>query len=168
MMAQEVMTPLDEDIYIEIDSAHGDEPPTSWFAAVARDVLRAESIEPPFEVSVILTDQDTVHSMNRQYRNVDAPTDVIAFYTEGHDPSAEEFVLPGDGVRRLGDIVISYPQALEQAAEQRHSVRKELSLLVIHGVLHLLGYDHEVPEDAQRMRRRETLLLEEFSGRYFE
>ena len=167
MMAREVTKRLDEDIYVEIDSEQGDEPPTSWFAAVARDVLRAESIEPPFEVSVILSDQDTVHGMNRQYRNVDAPTDVIAFYTENHDPSAGEFVLPGDGVRRLGDVVISYPQALEQAAEQGHSVRKELTLLITHGVLHLLGYDHEVPEDAQRMRGREATLLEEFSGRYF-
>ncbi len=168
MMGPEVTTRLNEDIYVEIDTTHGDEPPVSWFAAVVRDVLGAESIAAPYEVSIILTDQDTVHKMNRQYRNVDSPTDVIAFYTEEQASTATEFVLPGDGVRRLGDIVISYPQALEQAFEQGHSIRKELTLLVIHGVLHLLGYDHEVPRDADRMRGREAVLLNEFAGRYFE
>lgn len=168
MMPFEVRTDLDEDIYVEIDSTRGDEPPASWFEAVARDVLRYESIKPPFEVSIVLTDEDTVHTMNRQYRNVDAPTDVIAFYTEDPGATAGQFVLPGDGVRRLGDVVISYPQAVEQAAEQGHGVGKELTLLVIHGVLHLLGYDHEVPGDAERMRGREATLLKLFAGRHFE
>jgi probable rRNA maturation factor len=157
-----------EDIYVEIDSEVGGEPPASWFEAVARDVLRAEGVGASFEVSIILTDQDTVHEMNRKYRNVDAPTDVIAFYTEEHGLTPSQFVLPDDGVRRLGDIVISFPQALEQAAEEKHSVEKELTLLVVHGVLHLLGYDHEAPEDAPRMRGREAVLMGEFKGRHFE
>ena len=158
---------LDADIYVEIDSAEGTEPTRSWFEDVARDVLKAEGVTPPYEVSVILTSEEVVHSMNRQYRNVDAPTDVIAFYTEEHGPSAGSFILPDDGVRRLGDIVISFPQAVEQARDEGHSVEKELSLLITHGLLHLLGYDHEAPEDTLRMRGREAVLMEEFKGQHY-
>lgn len=156
-----------EDVYVEIDSAEGGEPGDAWFAEVAREVLQSEGVTPPYEVSIVLTGQETVHAMNRQYRNVDAPTDVIAFYTEEHGPGAQTFVLPDDGVRRLGDVVISFPQAVEQAREQGHSVEKELALLVTHGMLHLLGYDHEAAEDAPRMRGREAVLMEQFAGRHF-
>lgn len=159
--------PVDEDIYVEIDSDTGGEPAAEWFAGVTRDVLQAEGLKPPYEVSVVLTDQETVHAMNRQYRQVDSPTDVIAFYTEDASPGAAPFVLPGDGIRRIGDIVISYPQAVEQAQEQHHSVEQELCLLVTHGLLHLLGYDHEVAADATRMRGREAVLMEQFKGRHY-
>jgi probable rRNA maturation factor len=168
MMPVRGSTGLEEDIYVEIDSEDGAEPAPAWFESVVRDVLDAEGVAPPYEVSVILTGQETVHQMNRQYRNVDAPTDVIAFYTEEHGTDAGQFVLPGDGIRRLGDIVISFPQAVEQAHDEGHSVEKELSLLVIHGLLHLLGYDHETPEDAPCMRRREAALLEELKGRHYD
>ena len=156
-----------QDIYVEIDSARGGEPPASWFEAVARDVLQAENVAPPYEVSIVLADEATVHEMNRRYRNVDAPTDVIAFYTEEQGEAAGRFITPADGVRRLGDVVISFEQAREQAAEEGHSVEQELALLTIHGVLHLLGYDHERDEDASRMRGRESLLLEAFKGKHF-
>jgi probable rRNA maturation factor len=155
------------DIYVEIDSGLGGEPPSSWFEDVARDVLTAEGVMPPYEVSIVLTGQEEVHAMNRQYRNVDSPTDVIAFYTEVAGPDANSFVLPDDGVRRLGDVVISFPQALEQARDEGHGIEKELSLLVTHGVLHLLGYDHESPEDAPSMRGREAALMAEFEGRHY-
>jgi len=158
---------LEEEIYVEIDSDEGEEPDSAWFEAVVRDVLKAEAVGPPYEMSVILTNQDRVHMMNRRYRNVDAPTDVISFYTEDLSPQAPLFALPDDGVRRLGDVVISFPQAVEQAGEQGHSVTRELTLLIIHGVLHLLGYDHELPEDATRMRGREQVLMKEFEGHHY-
>jgi probable rRNA maturation factor len=158
---------LAEDIYVEIDVDAEDAPSAAWFESVARDVLKAEGIATSYEVGLILTDQETVHALNRQYRNVDSPTDVIAFYTEDHSLDAAPFVLPGDGVRRIGDIVISLPQAREQALEEHHSVEQELCLLVTHGLLHLLGYDHETPDDAPRMRGREAVLLEEFKGRHY-
>ena len=77
-------------------------------------------------------------------------------------------MLPQNGVRYLGDIVISYPQAVEQALEAGHSVKRELTLLVIHGLLHLLEYDHEEPGDAVRMRGREASLLEDFRGHHYD
>jgi len=159
---------VNEDIYVDIASREGTEPDGAWFRSVVRDTLQAENVFPPYEVGLILSDQETVHAMNRRYRSVDAPTDVIAFYTEAPPGTAEAFVLPDDGVRRLGDLVISYPQAVEQAREQGHSTRHELTLLVIHGVLHLLGYDHEDAADAARMRGREAELLEAFRGAHYE
>jgi len=159
---------VQEDIYVEVNTHIGGEPDASWFEAVVRDVLSSEGVAAPYEVSVVLTDEETVHSLNQQYRNVDSPTDVIAFYAEPQTDSEREFVFPGDGVRRLGDIVISFPQAVEQAEEAGHGVRKELTLLTIHGVLHLLGYDHEQPDDAPLMRKKEALLLDLYRGRHYD
>jgi probable rRNA maturation factor len=108
-----------------------------------------------------------VQQLNRDYRGVDEPTDVIAFYMlPQQDEKDSFFALPPDGITRLGEVIISHPQAVEQAREQGHSVDKELALLIIHGVLHLLGYDHEKPEDESKIRSREKELLEKvFSGR---
>jgi probable rRNA maturation factor len=72
----------------------------------------------------------------------------------------DSFALPPDGVTRLGEVIISYPQAIEQAREQGHSTERELALLIIHGILHLLGYDHEEPEGESEMRKKERELLE--------
>jgi probable rRNA maturation factor len=71
-----------------------------------------------------------------------------------------DFVSPPDNITHLGEVIISYPQAVEQAKEQGHSTEQELALLIIHGILHLLGYDHEKPEEEARMRAREKELLE--------
>jgi len=126
---------------------------------VAQQVLKAENVTPPYEVSIVFTDSETVQGLNRDYRGVDEPTDVIAFYMLPQKETTPTFVLPPDGVTRLGEIIISYPQAAEQASEQGHSVNEELALLIVHGILHLLAYDHEQPEEEKRMRGREQELL---------
>ena len=130
-----------------------------WARKIAQQVLKAENVNPPYEVSIVFTNPQTVQELNRDYRDVDEPTDVIAFYMLPQKETESVFVLPPDGVTRLGEIIISYPQAAEQASEQGHSVDKELALLIIHGILHLLGYDHEQPEEEKRMRGREQELL---------
>jgi probable rRNA maturation factor len=164
-MMQEGRSRMAREVYVRIDTAEGTEPAPSWFRNLARDTLKAENVTPPYEVSVVVADEETVHRLNRVYRGVDSPTDVISFYTAPDGP--EQFVLPQDGIRRLGDIVISYPQAVEQARQEGHATRRELTLLVIHGLLHLLGYDHEIPGEAVQMRAREQELLEEFRSRYY-
>lgn len=136
-----------------------------WASRIAQGVLKAEGIAPPYEVSLVFTDSDTVQRLNRDYRGVDAPTDVIAFHMLSQKETSPAFILPPDGVTRLGEVIISYPQAVEQAKEQGHSVNKELALLIIHGILHLLGYDHEKPEEEAKMRAREKELLEKVSQR---
>jgi len=131
-----------------------------WVKKIIRQILKAEGVAPPYEVSLVFTDSETVKQLNRDYRGVDEPTDVLAFYMLPQKEADSSFALPPDGVTRLGEVIISYPQAVEQAKEQGHSPERELALLVIHGMLHLLGYDHEEPEEESKMRERERELLE--------
>jgi probable rRNA maturation factor len=129
---------------------------------IIRQVFRDEGIPSPYEVSLVLTDSDTVQRLNRDYRGVDESTDVLAFYMLPQKGADFSFALPPDGVTRLGEVLVSYPQALAQAKEQGHSLERELALLVIHGILHLLGYDHEKPAEESKMRERERELLERY------
>ena len=73
--------------------------------------------------------------------------------------SGTHFTGPPDGINHLGEVVISYPQAMQQAQEQGHDVKQELAVLIVHGVLHLLGYDHELPDKEQKMKARENEIL---------
>jgi len=131
-----------------------------WVKKIVRQILKAERVAPPYEVSLVFADSETVQQLNRDYRGVDEPTDVLAFYMLPQKEADSSFALPPDGVTRLGEVIISYPQAAEQAKEQGHSPERELALLVIHGILHLLGYDHEEPDEERKMKERERELLE--------
>ena len=132
---------------------------------VIRTALAAEGVDFPCEVDVLLTNDSGIHAINREMRQVDRPTDVLSFpefdLTPGELPSAED-ADPGTGLVPLGDMVISMERAAAQAKEYGHSNRRELSYLVVHSVLHLLGYDHldEGPQKA-RMRAREEAILGE-------
>lgn len=118
----------------------------------ARAVLESEKT-PPAELSLHLTDDDGIQTLNRTYRNVDEPTDVLSFGL-----GSEDECLP-EGTLLLGDVIISLERAREQAETYGHPFEREIAFLVVHGVLHLLGYDHE--EDAEReiMRAREEAIL---------
>ncbi len=131
-----------------------------WARRIAQTVLKAEGVVTPYEVSLVFTDSETVKQLNRDYRGVDEPTDVLAFHMLPQKEVDDSFMLPPDGVTRLGEVIISYPQAAKQAKKQGHSPERELALLIIHGILHLLGYDHEEPEEESKMRERERNLLE--------
>ncbi|MFC1937023.1 rRNA maturation RNase YbeY [Chloroflexota bacterium] len=135
-----------------------------WLISVAEQVLVAEGVSSTAELSLVITSQERIRELNRLYLGRDRPTDVIAFHmlaeqTEGLDLPA--FVSPPDGMRHLGEVVISYPQAVIQAEEQGHSVKKEMTILVIHGVLHLLGYGDEEPGPKRTMSAREAEILPE-------
>ncbi|MCJ7516289.1 MAG: rRNA maturation RNase YbeY, partial [Dehalococcoidia bacterium] len=101
------------------------------------------------------------HKLNRIYRGENKPTDVLAFQmTTGIKQEHEGlFVSPPNGIKHLGEVVVSYPQALIQASEQGHGVTYELALLIVHGTLHLLGYDHELPEEENKMKYKENEIL---------
>ncbi|MFO7772545.1 MAG: rRNA maturation RNase YbeY [Dehalococcoidia bacterium] len=131
-----------------------------WARRIAQVVLEAEGIAPPYELGLVFTDSETVRQLNRDYRGVDEPTDVLAFCMLSQKRADDFFALPPDGITRLGDVIISYPQAAEQAKEQGHSIERELTLLVIHGILHLLDYDHEESDEEAEMRTRERELLQ--------
>ena len=106
-------------------------------------------------VSVTVVDDETIHGINKEYRNVDRPTDVISFPSE----EGEEIIAPPDGF--LGDLVISYPKAVAQAEEYGHSITREFCFLVAHSMLHLLGYDHMTPEEAAVMEAKQARALDE-------
>ncbi len=116
-------------------------------AAVIRAVLRAEGYPAPASVGLLVTDDAEIQSLNRTYLGHDYATDVIAFGTEG--PAT--FIDPPVLAPHLGDVVVSYERAREQAAEADHSVDYELLFLVAHGVLHLLGHEDASPEARQAM-----------------
>lgn len=131
-----------------------------WLRGVAEQVLVGENVGPDIELGLVVASQETVHELNRRYRQRDEPTDVLAFATmEEAGADSPPFVTPPDGIRHLGEVIVSYQQAILQAQEQQHPVKREMAILIIHGVLHLLGYDHEAPEDEQQMRARETAVL---------
>ncbi|GAI01759.1 unnamed protein product, partial [marine sediment metagenome] len=95
----------------------------------------------------------------------DEPTDVLAFSArEEIDAELPPFVQPPDGALHLGEVIISYPQAVTQAKEHRHSVKREIAILIIHGVLHLLGYEHDKPELERQMKTREQEILSCIEG----
>jgi probable rRNA maturation factor len=151
---------MSEEIEIFIEEKFRGVMDGGWVKKIVRQVLKAERVAPPYEVSLVFTDSETVQRLNRDYRSVDEPTDVLAFYMLPQKGADSSFALPPDGVTRLGEVIISYPQAAAQAREQGHLPERELALLVIHGILHLLGYDHEEPEEESKMRERERELLE--------
>ena len=128
-----------------------------------RTALAAEGLTAPCEVDVLLTDDDGIHEINRALRQVDRPTDVLSFpefeLTPGQLPGPED-ADPGTGLIPLGDMVLSMERVAAQAREYGHSKRRELSYLVTHSVLHLLGYDHldEGPMKAQMRAREEAIM----------
>src|SRR5690606_7822781 len=132
--------------------------------AVAAAALAAEGMPPYAEVSVTLVDDDEIQALNRDYRGKDAPTDVLSFPIWEPEEIADLRLHPERYPERpllLGDVVISVPTAIRQAEEYGHGVDRELAYLCVHGVLHLLGYDHEEEAARQAMRQREEAILAE-------
>ena len=123
-------------------------------AAVALRVLEAEGAD-ACELSITVTDDETVRSLNREYAGEDEVTDVLSFSQR----EGEEFVSPPEGAPPLGEVVIAYPQAARQATEGGRAATEEVTRLLVHGALHLLGYDHAEPEEARRMRERGEALV---------
>ena len=113
--------------------------------------LAFENVTDPCEVSVTFADNEGIQAINREYRNIDAPTDVLSF------PLFEE----QGGKKQLGDIVLSLERCAAQAEEFGHSFERECAFLTVHSTLHLLGYDHVNGEEEEKdMRQRQTAIVE--------
>ena len=137
----------------------------AFIRRVIRTALAAEGVDFPCEVDVLITSDEGIHAINRDMRQVDRPTDVLSFpefdLRPGELPGAEDADL-GTGLVPLGDMVVSWEHVTAQAKEYGHSNRRELAYLVVHSVLHLLGYDHlDEGEEKARMRAREEAILAE-------
>ena len=151
-------------ISTEVEGADTEETSALIRSTIAT-ALAAQGVEVPCEIDVLLSDDAGIHAINLDMRGVDRPTDVLSFpmfeLTPGEKPQ-EEWADPDSGCVPLGDMVLSLERVAAQAQEYGHSRERELSYLVVHSVLHLLGYDHldEGPQKAQ-MRAREDAIMEE-------
>ena len=128
--------------------------------SVLRRTADLLELGPDVEISVLLVDNETIRTLNRDYRDKDAATDVLSFPMEEElpDETAPQ-IIGGPTERMLGDLVISVERAVEQAAEYGHAVERELAFLTVHGLLHLLGYDHVEPDDGDLMEATEVAIL---------
>ncbi len=129
----------------------------AWLRVIARRVLAAEGVAGPAHVGIVVADDQTVRDLNHRFLGLDEPTDVLSFGLGAADQAP--FALPPEEEASLGEVVIAYPTALHQAEEAGRPAEVEVAHLLVHGLLHLLGYDHERPEDDGGMRRREEEVL---------
>jgi probable rRNA maturation factor len=130
-------------IHLEIDEEFSGQVQESVLKRAANETLKHEGKALDTELTIVITEDANLQRLNHQFLGIDAPTDVLSF------PSGD--IDPDTGEPYLGDILISYPRAQAQAESAGHPVEAEVQLLVIHGILHLLGYDHADPEGKKRM-----------------
>jgi probable rRNA maturation factor len=128
----------------------------------ASKTLAHENVTGRVELTIAITGDDQIHALNRQYRGVDSPTDVLAF---GQATAAARVAAMPGAPAYLGDVIISYPRADMQATSGGHSAMDELLLLVVHGVLHLLGHDHATRGQKRKMWAAQGLILGELGAR---
>lgn len=117
----------------------------------AEAALRHQSAPKNASVTIVLTDDEQLHSLNRDYLGIDSATDVLSFPADETDPET--------GSRYLGDILLSVPRAASQAEAAGHDIEAEAQLLVVHGVLHLMGHDHAEAEEKTRMWQAQAEIL---------
>ena len=126
--------------------------PEPLLERAAQAALEHESESLESELTIVLTDDARLQALNQNYLGIDAPTDVLSFPASETDPET--------GARYIGDILISIPRAQSQADAAGHPLDSEVQLLVVHGVLHLLGHDHGVPQEKARMWKAQGEILE--------
>ena len=167
---------LNLQIYVSIDEPAAGGIGEEWLEGVAKSALVVALDSPDAaQISLLITGDQTVRSLNARYRGLDEVTDVLSFSAEhqGHwegpdngsaaypDGADEiQFVLPPDEPNPLGEVIVAYPQVQRQAEEHHIPLEHELAHLIIHGVLHLTGHDHADPEESALMRAKELAALE--------
>lgn len=124
------------------------------FEMLANDGLKLLNIDDDIEFSVSIITNERIHEINRDYRHIDRVTDVITFALED-----EEFPYVEGMPRLLGDIFISYDRAKEQANDYGHGIKREMCFLFVHGLLHLLGYDHMEEDEEKEMNELQEKIL---------
>lgn len=141
--------------------------PQAWVDMLERllDLAgKSESVEDG-EVALTFVDDDQIHELNRDYRGIDRPTDVLSFAMEEEDEAELNIAFDDEDEdlpqRMLGDIIISLERAEEQSQEYGHSMEREVGFLFVHGFLHLLGYDHEDEQSEKEMFAKQEAILNE-------
>lgn len=145
----------DHDVLVSIDPALGQRIGADWMVGVALITLEMERAQ-SCQLSLLLTGDEQVRELNREFAGDDHATDVLSFSLREGEP-----FVSGDDTNRLGEVIVSFETATRQAEEAGHEVENEVAHLLVHGVLHLLGYDHVEPEDETKMRMHERRVLSE-------
>lgn len=148
--------PLDLEVSFHVRRRSGAKLNRRDLRAVCTAAVEGEGIDGLALLTVTFVDDDEIQQINVQHRGINSPTDVLSFPLVD---ASVGFALPPDAPRELGDVIVSYPRAVAQAEEYGHSVQREVAYLVVHGVLHILGHDHEVPAEQATMRQREEAAL---------
>lgn len=138
----------------------GYKPRAKRLEEVVRSVLDEERFKAEAEVSLVLVGEKRIRNLNRQYRGIGRVTDVLSFEGENDD----DFISPKDGVSYLGEIFICVKKAERQAREHGHPLGREMDILMVHGMFHLMGYDHIKDEDYEVMHRKEDKALRRLSA----
>ena len=150
---------------VQVDPAFSDEVDAAPLRAAVVATLRAQAVARG-EVTVVITDDATVHELNRHYRGVDAPTDVLSFAAQEEADVAPTLALPPEladaAAAYLGDVLIALPYTRRQAAQYGNSLDAELRLLAVHGTLHLLGFDHATAAEEAAMWAAQDAVLAHF------
>lgn len=124
---------------------------TTALEKAALETMAIQNISEDVNLSIVIEDEQQLQALNHEFLGIDSPTDVLSFFEDELDPET--------GQRYLGEVVISYPQAEKQGVTAGHSTRSELDLLVVHGVLHLLGYDHSTDKEKEKMWKIQKEIL---------
>jgi probable rRNA maturation factor len=150
------------EVDVQVAPAYAEAVPAECLQAAARAVLQTEGWAGAGRavLTLVITDDSGIQSLNRDFLGNDAPTDVLAFSAlEDNGP----FIAAPEASGYLGDVIVSYPRAVAQAQEHGHSPEQELNLLAVHGILHLLGYDHADDEERAAMWARQDAILDGLS-----
>ena len=161
---------------LEIHNFTQNEIDQKFFVKIAEKALDMVGAKNQVEISLAIVGDGRIRKLNKMYRGKNRVTDVLSFDNKSVLPylkkafprikkeEKDKFILPPDNIKRLGEIIICYPQAKKQAKRQGYSLEKELAALLVHGMLHLLGYDHEKNENqAKEMRLTEKKILRALS-----
>lgn len=138
-------------INIQIETPYEDLIKEDWILHVSSTALEHEHEESEVETTIVLTGDETLKTLNAQHLGIDAPTDVLSFPADEFDPDQQ--------MPYIGDVIISVPRAKEQAEAAGHPLENEISLLIVHGILHLLGYDHDSEERKALMWKKQAEIL---------
>lgn len=162
---------------LEIHNFTKDEIDEKLFQRVAKITLKILEIENKTEISLAIADSGRMRRLNKRYRNKNQTTDVLSFGSENVLPylakafprlkrkESQKFIEPPDGTKRLGEIIICYPEAKKQAKQIGHSLEKELTILLIHAILHLVGYEHERgKKEAKEMEETEEKIMDKIQS----
>lgn len=153
------------DVKVSHEGVEDDEPPSSgWLQTCVEQTLKEADFQGGCEVSILLVDDQRMQELNKQYRDKDSSTDVLSFALEDE----ETMPLPEGAPRMLGDVVLSLETLERQAADNRGTHPKETAWALAHGVLHLLGYDHDTDEEEAEMRALEQKVLAALGEDFFQ